>query len=209
MDNSIYRYTYAPDIERCAQTARASYHAFQRTAKVAMLSARRPFEIVGEVVDDVEQFGRGSRWPSAAQWRGIEYLASDKGRGIFELLANDGAIRANPCAAMALATRVPALGLAKAGFLCQMMGIYVGCLDTHNIDMYELPRSKVRLRKDLSVQNQARSIRAYVELCSKLGGSVVLWGAWCEYLADLYPDVYVSGAYVSSLHHSYITGRGY
>lgn len=200
------RHNYSDDIQACATIARSTFDGFERTARVAMLSARKQFKIVGAVVRDVEEHGTGSHWLSSAQCRGMDYLASPKGRALWDILANDKEIRGTPRYALAYACQVPALGLAKGGFLCQMMGIDVGCLDTHSIDKYDIPRARVRLRKEQSARVQGRAIIAYTELCANLGGSVRLWGAWCEYLATLYPDVYANGRTVSELHVTYCKG---
>lgn len=194
------------DIEACADIARGSRDGFTRTALVAMMSARRKFDIVGDVVESVERYGVNSIWPSAAQKRGIAWLQSTKGAELFDTLANNEMVRHAPAIALAHATQCPALGLAKGGFLCQLMGIDVGCLDTHNVDRFEIPRDRVRLRKEASLQARARSIAAYVRLCADLGGSVALWGGWCEYLATMYPDTYHSGADVSARHVAYVGG---
>ena len=203
---SFERYS-AQDIGTIAAACAQDYATFKRAALVCMLSARRPFAIVGDVVRDVEINGADrSRWPSAAQKRGVAWLESGQGKALWVLLTANDAVRRDAKVALALATQCPALGLAKGGFLCQMVGIDVGCLDTHNIDKYELPRDALRLRKEGAAATKARAINAYVALCDRLGGSAFLWGAWCEYVADLYPDVYASGRDVSARHVAYVNG---
>ena len=194
------------DIGAIATASARDFATFKRAALVCMLSARRPFDIVGAVVHSVETEGRASRWPSAAQWRGIDWLESDKGRALHAALTRYPEVRNDAALAMAYATQCPALGLAKGGFLCQMMGIDVGCLDTHNVDKYAISRDAIRLRKEGAAATLARTLRAYVDLCQRLGGSAYLWGAWCEYVADLYPDTYVSGRDVSARHVAYVNG---
>ena len=194
------------DIDTIAAACAADYATFKRAALVCMLSARRPFDIVGQVVSSVETEGKASRWPSAAQWRGIDWLDSGKGQALWALLCHNDPVRRDAKGALALATQCPALGLAKGGFLCQMVGIDVGCLDTHNIDKYAISRDAIRLRKEGAAATKARAIGAYVDLCQRLGGSAYLWGAWCEYVADLYPDVYSSGRDVSARHIAYVDG---
>lgn len=192
----------ARDIGLIANACARDLATFKRAALVCMLSARRPFEIVSKVVDDVQSNGRASIWPSAAQWRGISWIETNGAALRDSIIAN----RDNAPLAMLAATQCPALGLAKGGFLCQMMGVDVGCLDTHNVDKYELDRSALRLNKGARELTRLRHLTAYVDLCQNLGGSNFLWGAWCEYLATLYPDVYRSGDAVSRLHVAYVDG---
>jgi len=188
------------DIARIRAAALSDIATFRRAATVCMLSARRHFWDVGAVTLAAERGDYGA--VGAHQQRGIAWLA-EHGTLLRDALI---AFRDNPPAALYCATRVPALGLAKGGFLCQMMGIDVGCLDTHNVDRYALPRSSVCLRKGLRDITQMRAINAYCELCRSLGGSAALWGSWCEYLASLYPEEYTSGRYVSDLHVQYVEG---
>ena len=50
---------------------------------------------------------------------------------------------------------------------------------------------------------QATAIRKanfYIKTCEDLGGCEYLWDSWCQYLAEIYPNIYTDANDVSDLH---------
>jgi|HubBroStandDraft_4_1064222.scaffolds.fasta_scaffold01644_8 hypothetical protein len=95
-------------------------------------------------------------------------------------------------------TSVFGLGLAKAGFIAQMIYGVSGCIDTHNLERFDLPISMLKLN-GASVRRASKMIHKYNQVCRDSGGTQALWDTWCCYLADRdvnYPDA----DYVSRLH---------
>ena len=84
--------------------------------------------------------------------------------------------------AVTLATSIPCLGLPKAGFLCQLMGFNVACLDVHNLRREGLPATFVKLNKKAKPATQRKHVARYVEYCQR-NGSENWWNEWCEHVA--------------------------
>jgi len=84
--------------------------------------------------------------------------------------------------AVTLATSIPCLGLPKAGFLCQLMGFNVACLDVHNLRREGLPATFVKLNKKAKPATQRKHVARYVEYCQR-DGSEKWWDEWCEHVA--------------------------
>ena len=84
--------------------------------------------------------------------------------------------------AVELATSIPCLGLPKAGFLCQLMGFDVACLDVHNLRREGLPPSFVKLDKKAKPDTQRKHISRYVEYCQR-DGAEKWWNGWCQHVA--------------------------
>lgn len=84
--------------------------------------------------------------------------------------------------AVTLATSIPCLGLPKAGFLCQLMGFNVACLDVHNLRRENLPATFVKLNKKAKPATQRKHVDRYVEYCQR-DGSRKWWDEWCEHVA--------------------------
>lgn len=100
---------------------------------------------------------------------------------------------------------MPGFGLVKGGFLLQLLYGLSGCLDTHNLRRFNVPRSAVRadtIKRTTSQTLVDKKIRAYNRTITKLGGTEALWNEWCHYLAETQPKLYRSAEYVSALHVS-------
>lgn len=85
--------------------------------------------------------------------------------------------------AMDTLTEVPGLGLAKSGFLCQMLGLDVACLDSHNLARLGLPATSYKLAKGIKHDLKMRKIADYVDYTRKSGGAEYWWNTWCAYVA--------------------------
>ena len=129
---------------------------------------------------------------------GLDYLRDNAAT----LYADAMEARDNPDALLEVFLRVPGLGLAKAGFACQLFAGIVGCLDTHNIKLYGVPMSTLSYNKNAKRdETKARRRQAYLALCERIGGSEKLWRAWCEYKASIAPGNWDNGGEsVSALH---------
>lgn len=91
--------------------------------------------------------------------------------------------------AMDLALTLPGLGMVKAGFLCQLYGHPVGCIDSHNADVFNVSVDRFRVVKTHLASTRIRKIHEYIDLCGHLGGADYLWDHWCAYLSSLYRSV--------------------
>jgi len=97
-------------------------------------------------------------------------------------------------------TRVHGLGLVKAGFVCQLVYGFGGCIDSHNLSIYNISVGEVRMTASKNHNTRLAKCKAYLELCEKLGGSEKLWDDWCKHVAREQPYLYNSGYEVSELH---------
>ena len=86
-------------------------------------------------------------------------------------------------AALNMLTSVPGLGIVKAGFVAQLCGMEVACIDSHNCDRLGYARTALRLAKTVKPDTKLKKIRDYISLCKRTGGSQYWWDTWCEYVA--------------------------
>ena len=96
------------------------------------------------------------------------------------------------------------MGLAKAGFCCQLFAGRVGCIDVHNLRRLSIPESVLKFSKKLKPESQVKKIEAYVDACRQRR-SVRLWNSWCELIAKKQPDKWKDGIQVSKVHLDYLT----
>lgn len=102
-----------------------------------------------------------------------------------------------------LATNIPGLGLVKAGFALQLTYGMSGCLDTHNLNRFDLKVWAGRSRNFKFLKTgKARynRVRQYNQACDDCGGTAALWDTWCDYVAKRWPMRYANGFEVSALH---------
>jgi hypothetical protein len=104
---------------------------------------------------------------------------------------------------------IPGLGLPKAGFTCQLVAGLVGCMDVHNIRMYNLDIKDLTLAKDpkgdKAKATNHNKIVNYVALCTDYG-TENLWNSWCNFLATKSAR-WQDGNHVSEVHYTYLTGE--
>ena len=96
--------------------------------------------------------------------------------------------------------RVPNVGMVKAGFIAQMLGFNVACLDSHNLKRLGMTESQTKISKTLSDTAKRRKIRGYVELCQNKG-TEYWWDTWCEHVAGNKANRTLDTADVVSRYH--------
>lgn len=95
--------------------------------------------------------------------------------------------------------RIPGINLTKAGFILQMAGEQVGCIDTWNLRFLEIKPDYFSIKKDRYNRNR---VWEYIGACQsyEMGGAEKMWNNWCEFIADKYPKDFISAQHVSTWH---------
>lgn len=193
---------YSRDIVLCNAYSQESAENFKRAALFVLATVQQQLETVPVALTDICELGMGSRFAWGNKGQGVEFIESNY-TSLFESATRCD----NSVELMTEFLRIPGMALVKAGFLCQIFAGSVGCIDTHNIKLYNIPVSALRYRYESSAECNAAKVRRYVELCSGLGGAHALWSRWCDYVADLRPFNWTDGAEVSRFHVDVITGK--
>jgi hypothetical protein len=146
-----------------------------------------PLSRVIEQRKSIKLHGIMSKWVSSTKAQGITYAQEHKVE-LHTLMLNiretagcdtiDGAQ-----AIVDLFMRIPSIGMVKAGFIGQMLGFQVACLDRHNVRALGLSESALRINKKASQEVRLKKIREYVKLCRRKG-SEYWWDTWCNFVAD-------------------------
>jgi len=112
-----------------------------------------------------------------------------------------------------LFTGIHGLGLAKAGFVCQLIYGVSACLDSHNIARFGIPWSHMKsatFKNARTLKTRRKWITRYCDYVEQCGGTESLWDSWCEFVYNR-PDetgfkmngnqaAYKSAYHVSALH---------
>lgn len=178
---------YQRDCNKIAQHAMASPAGLYDVIEFTLCTINMPLSRVIQQRVSIKAEGIHSKWVSGTKAQGIEYAKSN----IFHLYETitsiaqrygkdtiDGAQEA-----VDLFVSIPSIGMVKAGFIAQMCGFEVACLDRHNIRMLGLSETALLLNKKVKPELRRHKIRNYVKLCRRKGAEY-WWDTWCNYVAD-------------------------
>ena len=130
---------------------------------------------------DIDEHGASSKHLWGNKRDGFLYLQEHK-QVIFAAIK--AAVKANdPIGAIDVLTNVPNLGIVKAAFVAQLVGLDVACIDSHNCDRLGLSRSALKFSKKVKPELKRKKIADYVKFTQDTGGSEYWWNTWCEYVA--------------------------
>lgn len=91
-------------------------------------------------------------------------------------------------------------GLVKAGFVCQLVYGFSGCIDTHNLKLFNIKSKAVRYNNGAKYATRIKKARVYNKLITLCGGTEHLWDTWCDYVAENNKNTYNGGYDVSERH---------
>lgn len=187
--------TVNPKINAYAQTSA------QNNADMVMmvvLSIQQPWHAVGTQMRDYREHGANSRFVWGNKRKTYDWLQEHK-----EMLYRDAMDAKNDFELMQAFLHVPGLGLAKAGFCCQLFAGRVGCIDVHNLRRLNIAPSVLLFDKKTKPETQRKKIDAYINACKSRRTSW-LWDSWCKLIASKDPKRWANGEHVSAVHYEYL-----
>lgn len=187
--------TVNPKINAFAQTSA------QNNADMVMmvvLSIQQPWHAVGEQMRDYRALGSESRFIWGNKRKTFDWLQEHK-----EALYHDAMSAKNDFELMQAFLNVPGLGLAKAGFCCQLFAGRVGCIDVHNLRRLNIAPSVLVFDKKTKPATQRKKIDAYISACKQRRTSW-LWDTWCKLIASKDSKRWIDGDHVSAVHYEYL-----
>jgi|TARA_Y100000022_G_C13057737_1_gene287395 hypothetical protein len=173
---------------------------------MVVLSIQQPWYAVGNQLKDVKLNGINSRFIWGYKAKTYKSLMSRKEFIYSQYLAVLNSNKSDDDKALSLMNvflQIDGLGMAKAGFVCQLSAGLVGCIDIHNLRMYSIPMKDLKLSK--SVKSKAiknRRVMNYISICHDIG-TEKLWNTWCNTLATK-SKRFEDGFHVSQVHYSYL-----
>ena len=178
---------YQRDCKEIAQHAMASPAGLYDVIEFTLCTINMPLSRVIQQRISIKAEGIHSKWVSSTKAQGIEYAKSN----IFHLHEAINAIAPRygldtidgAQEAVDLFVAIPSIGMVKAGFIAQMCGFEVACLDRHNVRMLGLSEDSLLLNKKVKPELRRHKIRNYVKLCRRKGAEY-WWNTWCNYVAD-------------------------
>lgn len=173
---------------------------------MVVLSIQQPWYAVGNQLKDVKVNGINSRFIWGNKAKTYKSLMSRKEFIYSQYLAVLNSNKSDDDKALSLMNvflQIDGLGMAKAGFVCQLSAGLVGCIDIHNLRMYSIPLKDLKLSK--SIKSKAiknRRVMNYISICHDIG-TEKLWNTWCNTIATK-SKRFEDGFHVSQVHYSYL-----
>lgn len=172
---------YRQDMPKLRDHALASPKGLTDLIVFVLLTIQQPFHRMAEQFEDVRTKGASSRYLFGGKRAGYEY-AHDHAAVIFAAVTKAVEVR-DTVGCIDVLTNVPGLGIVKAAFVAQCIGLGVACLDTHNLRRLGLPETALRFPKKLLPASRRGRIERYVALCKDTGGASYWWNSWCKFVA--------------------------
>jgi len=173
---------------------------------MVVLSIQQPWYSVGEQLKDVKLHGINSRFIWGNKKKTYQSLVSRKEFIYSQYLAVLNSKKSDDDKALSLMNvflQVDGLGMAKAGFVCQLTAGLVGCIDIHNLKLYNIPMKDLKLSKSLkSKAIKNKRVMNYISICHNIG-TKNLWDTWCNFIATK-SKRFEDGFHVSKVHYSYL-----
>lgn len=183
-----------------------------------VLTIKMPHWMWPKMMDDYRENGGNSQYLFGFKKDTYKYL-QEHGADLYDDLMElwmtpkkelGGTVMTKDGAMMMRLLEVPGLGLAKAGFVMQMMFGRVGCMDVHNIRrMYKVDVKDVMISKGAKPETKFRKIMNYVSLFQANRSTERIWDSWCEQV--MYNKCnrgrFSSADEVSRLHLTVLTGE--
>ena len=173
---------------------------------MVVLSIQQPWYAVGEQLKDVKRWGIGSKFIWGNKIKTYNFLMCRKDFIYSQYLAVLNSSKSDDDKALSLMNvflQIDGLGLAKAGFVCQLTAGLVGCIDVHNIRMYNIPKKDLAFSKSIKSKTlRDKKISNYISVCHTIG-TENLWDTWCCSLATK-TKRFEDGFHVSKVHYDFL-----
>jgi hypothetical protein len=200
---------YKRDCNAIAQHALASPDGLVDVVEFTLCSIQAGLSTIKQQRRDIKANGLQSKFLWGKKADGLDCITRNK-VWFWSYLSHKAEVGDNEAIADAILElmKVPNLGMVKAAFVCQMLGMNVACLDSHNIKRLGLTPSAVKVDAKLKPEKKRAKVLAYIELCQK-EGTEYWWNTWCNHVAGNSANRRLnSGDLVSAYHVEAVTMKG-
>lgn len=197
--------------------ARSGPDALARVMQFVVLTVRTPLYNVKADIETAQAGGPEAMRVLFGWKHEAFYTVWEKRRELFETLESiwhpdpkrfyvtEGHVRM-----LQAVCAIPGFGPVKAGFVLQLAYGISGCLDTHNLRRFNLPKGAFAGYKARTGKGKLAMLRRYVRALHKVTNTSrygdptaptrALWDTWCEYVYSRQPAKYANASAVSWEH---------
>ena len=195
---------YKRDCKKIAKFALKNPDNLVRVATFVLTTIQAGLATTHQQMLDIDKNGADSKYLWNKKRDGYLYLQEHK-HVLFDAIKS--AVKHNDIVgAVDVLTNVPCLGIVKASFVAQMVGLNVSCIDSHNCDRLGLARTALRFDKKVKPEVKRKKIADYITFTQDTGGAEYWWNTWCNYVAGNRANKSLdTGAKVSYYHVTAVT----
>ena len=169
---------YRQDCTLIAEFGNSSPEGLLNVATFVLATIQTPISRAATVAEDMRIRGVKSKYLNVSKRRALEHLTRRK-KSLYNKLQSAETVNE----VVEHIIQVPGLGVVKASFVAQLLGWEVGCIDRHNLILYNVKPNTVNIPPSLTQATRQRKIADYVAACEQIGGSEFLWNSWCDHVA--------------------------
>lgn len=179
--------------------ALASPEGLTDVVAFVLCTIQQPLQSVARQMADIRANGGASKYLFGSKRNGYAYAVEHK-EVLFAAVTRAAQV-GDTIGAVDVLSNIPGLGIVKASFVAQIVGLEVACLDTHNLKRLGLGEAAFKMPKGLKHSTRLAKIAAYVAICTETGGARHWWNSWCDFVAGTKANrSLVSGDAVSAYH---------
>ena len=172
---------YKRDCKKIAKFALKNPDNLVRVATFVLTTIQAGLATTHQQMLDIDKHGADSKYLWNKKRDGYLYLQEHK-HVLFDAIKS--AVKHNDIiGAVDVLTNVPCLGIVKASFVAQMVGLDVACIDSNNCDRLGLARTALRFDKKVKPEVKRKKIADYITFTQDTGGAEYWWNTWCEYVS--------------------------
>ena len=190
---------YERDMPLMRAHALASPRGLTDVIAFVLCTIQQPLQSVKNQLADIRVNGSDSKYLFGMKRAGYQYAADHA--DVLHAAVVKAVEIGDTIGAIDVLTNVPSLGIVKASFVAQIVGLEVACLDGHNLTRLGLPETAFKLAKSVKPDTRRKKIAAYVKACADTGGSAYWWNTWCAYVAGNKANRSLTSADMVSAYH--------
>jgi hypothetical protein len=160
---------------------------------------QQPLQSVKAQMAELRANGAASKYLFGSKRAGYAY-ALEHAEVLFAAITKAVDVKDTIGAVDVLST-IPGLGIVKAAFVAQIVGLEASCLDGHNLKRLGLGEAAFKLAKSVKPETKRAKISAYLALCASTGGAEYWWNTWCDFVAGSKANKRLSNADMVSAYH--------
>jgi hypothetical protein len=199
IDNRGVNQVYARDMPLMRAHALSSPQGFTDVIGFVLSTIQQPLQSCKAQMAELRAHGAASKYLFGSKRAGYAY-ALEHSEVLFAAITK--AVEVNDTiGAVDVLSTIPGLGIVKAAFVAQIIGLEASCLDGHNLKRLGLSEEAFKLKKSLKPETKRAKIAKYLSLCARTGGAEYWWNTWCEFVAGNKANRKLSNADMVSAYH--------
>jgi hypothetical protein len=190
---------YARDMPLMRAHALSSPQGLTDVIGFVLSTIQQSFQSVKAQMAELRAHGAESKYLFGSKRAGYAY-ALEHSEVLFAAVKKAVEVNDTVGAVDVLST-IPGLGIVKASFVAQIVGLQASCLDGHNLKRLGLGEAAFKLAKSVKPETKRAKIAKYLDICASTGGAEYWWNTWCDYVAGNRANRKLSTADMVSAYH--------